>query len=198
MNLFLTLFIFLFILVLKISFPLSVLITFCLYQNDQIKFMLQHHSEQQVATFRSMEIYSHQILTRKNEEIAKVAKKNLDLENLLRRLEAEKRQLKGIALERGAMVITLHTKLEEEKKRVRMLMENDAESSCGEKEEIRAEKRVRRENNVFCSKCKTNTLGVLFLPCRHLSSCKACNALLQTCPICGMAKKGIIEIQNLI
>ncbi|AES90627.1 zinc finger, C3HC4 type (RING finger) protein [Medicago truncatula] len=145
-----------------------------------------------------MEIYSQQILTRKNEEIAKVAKEKLEMEVLLRRLEAEKMELKRITLKRRAMVITLHTKLEEEKERVTMLVENDAESSCGEKEEVRAQKHVRREKNLFCSKYKTHTLGVLVLPCRHLSSCKACNALLQTCPICGMAKKGIIEIQNLI
>jgi len=173
---------------------------FLLSQNGQIKLMLQHQiRELQVATLKNMEIYSRQIMTKANEEIAKAVKKNQEMENLLRSLETEKRFLKRIAEERGATTIALHNKLEEEKKRASMVVLNDAESCCGESEEARANKRMRRDDNLmFCSKCKTKSVGVLFLPCRHLSSCKQCEALLQTCPICGMAKKDVIELQSSI
>jgi E3 ubiquitin-protein ligase BOI and related proteins len=162
--------------------------------------MLQSQSKElQVAMLKNMEIYSRQIMTKANQEIAKVVKKNQEMENLLRSLETEKRFLKRIAEERGATTIALHNKLEEEKKRASMVVLNDAESCCGESEEARANKRMRRDDNlIFCLKCKKKFAGVLFLPCRHLSSCKQCEALLQTCPICGMAKKDVIELQSSI
>ncbi|KAL5055566.1 hypothetical protein RYX36_036248 [Vicia faba] len=148
-----------------------------------------------------MEIYSQQTLKRVDEEIAKGAKKKQELENILRSLENEKMKLKRVAEEKEAMAIDLHNKLEEGKKRVRMLVaNNDAESCCGENEEARAEKRVRQgsNNSMCCPMCNTNSPGVLFLPCRHISSCKACEASLQACLICGVAKKGVIEIQNFV
>jgi len=153
--------------------------------------MLQNHQ-------REIEVASQKILTIKNEEIAKVANKTQEMENLLRSLQIKNRELKKKVDEREAMVVALHTKLDEEKKKTRMFEENDAESCCGENEEVRAVKCVRRGKNImFCAKCITNSTDVLFLPCRHLSSCKACEPLLEACPICGMEKKGTIEILSL-
>ncbi|GAU29089.1 hypothetical protein TSUD_58550 [Trifolium subterraneum] len=170
-------------------------------QNTQLKIMLQQHQrELQLTAIKRMGIYSQQVLARKNEEITKAEKKNKEMENILRSLELEKSELKKISEEKGAIAIALRNQLEEEKKkkRLRMLVANDAESCCSENEEARVKKCVKLGNNMaFCRKCNTNSSGVLFLPCRHLSSCKACEALLQACPICGMAKKGVIEIQNL-
>jgi E3 ubiquitin-protein ligase BOI-like protein len=164
-----------------------------------MKFILQNQRELQVAAFRNMEICLHRIIKRKDEEIAIAIKKKQEMEKLLRRQEAEKKELKRIAEKRGVMVIALHTKLKEEKKRARMLLENDVESCCDKNEEARAEKRIRRENDMmFCQKCKENSPSVLFLPCRHICSCQPCEALLEDCPICGMTKKGVIEIQNFI
>lgn len=151
----------------------------------------KHQMELQVAL--------QQIMAIKNEEIAKAANKAQEMENLIRRFEAEKSEFEKIVKEREAMIITLHNKLEEEKKKLRVFMENDAKSCCGENDEVRTEKRVRRGNNImFCPKCNTSSSDVLFLPCRHLSSCKACEASLKACPICGMEKNGVIEIQSLI
>jgi E3 ubiquitin-protein ligase BOI-like protein len=162
--------------------------------------VLQTQREKQVAALRSMKNYSEQILITKNgEEIARAALKNKVLENRINSLEAEKRELKRIVEEREAMVIALHKRMEEDKMRVRMFVENDAESCCGEIEEARAAKYLRSEVNIGCClRCKTKSSGVLFLPCRHLSSCKGCEALLQACPICGVEKKGAIEIQSFI
>ncbi|GAU41656.1 hypothetical protein TSUD_272400 [Trifolium subterraneum] len=166
-------------------------------QNDKLKLVLQTQREKQVAVLRSMENYSKRVLMTKNGEIARAALKNKVLENRINSLEAEKRDLKKIVEEREAVIIALHNQLEEEKKRVRMFVENDGESCCGEIEEARAAKRVRYEDNIVCClRCNSKSPGVLFLPCRHLSICKACEALLQACPICAMEKKGAIEIQS--
>jgi len=154
--------------------------------------MLQNHQ-------REIEVASQQILKIKNEEIAKVANKSHEMENLLRSLQTKNRELKKRIDEREATVVALHTMLDEEKKKTRMFEENDAESCCGENEEVRADKCIRRRKNImFCAKCVTNSSSVLFLPCRHLSSCRTCEALLEACPICGMEKKGTVEILSLI
>ncbi|GAU41662.1 hypothetical protein TSUD_272460 [Trifolium subterraneum] len=168
-------------------------------QNDKLKLVLQQQREKQAGVLRSLENYSQQALITKDGEIARVALKNKVLENLLNSLEGEKRELKRIVEEREAMVIALHNQMEEEKKRVRMFVENDGESCCGEIEEAKVAKCLRLEANIGCClRCNTKSLDVLFLPCRHLSSCKVCEALLQACPICGVEKNGAIKIQSLI
>lgn len=174
---------------------------FCILQNNKLKFMLQYQRELQEGEISRIEIYSQQVLKRIDQEIAKGAKKKQELESILRNLENEKMKLKRVAEEKGEMAIDLHNKLEEGKKRVRMLVaNNDAESCCGGNEEARAVKRVRQESNniMFCPMCNTDSPGVLFLPCRHISSCKACEATFQACLICGTTKKGAIEIQNFV
>jgi len=139
---------------------------------------------------------SQQTMTIKTEEIAKFAKKTHELENLVRRVEAENKELEKILMEREETIITLHNKLEEEKKKPRTFVE---ESCTDESEEVSLEKCVRHGNNIMCcAKCNTNSSGVVFLPCMHLSSCKTCEVVLEACPICGMKKNCVIEIQNLI
>ncbi|GAU50761.1 hypothetical protein TSUD_272760 [Trifolium subterraneum] len=168
-------------------------------QHDKLKLVLQHQREKQVVILKSLENYSQQVLITKNEEIERAALKNKVLENRLNNLEEEKRDLKKKLEEREAMVIALHNQLEEEKKRARMFVENDGEACYGEIEEARGAKRVRHEANIVCCfMCNTKSLGVLFLPCRHLFSCNICEALVEVCPICGMEKKGVIEMQSLI
>ncbi|XP_045830850.1 BOI-related E3 ubiquitin-protein ligase 1-like [Trifolium pratense] len=149
-------------------------------QNDKLKLVLQQQREKQIVVLKSLENYSQQFLITKNGEIARAALKNKILENRLNSLEAEKRDLEKLVKEREAVIIALHNQLEEEKKRVRMFVEND------------------EANIMCCFMCNTKSLGVLFLPCRHLFSCNICEALVEVCPICGMEKNGAIEIQSLI
>ncbi|XP_058733580.1 probable BOI-related E3 ubiquitin-protein ligase 2 [Vicia villosa] len=170
-------------------------------QTDQMKFMLQHQRELQEGAIRRMKIYLQQILKTKDGEIAKGAKKYQELKNIIKSLESEQMKLKRMTEENGAMAIYLHNKLEEGEKRLRILVgNNDAESCCGENEEARAKKHVRHGSNniICCSMCNRNSPSVLFLPCRHISSCKACEASLQSCLICGVTKKGAIEIQSYV
>ncbi|KAK2379579.1 hypothetical protein QL285_067364 [Trifolium repens] len=83
-------------------------------QNTQMKLMLQQHQrELQVTAIKNMGIYSQQVMARKNEEITTAEKKKKEMENILRSLELEKRELKKIYEEKGAIAITLRNKLEE-------------------------------------------------------------------------------------
>lgn len=107
------------------------------------------------------------------------------------------------------MALSLYKTLEEEKEKV--VVVNDAESfCCGENEGIRREeaieenwlrcggvgdsnRQITREVVMICKRCHSRRSCFLFLPCRHLSSCKDCEAFLEACPICGMPKKGSVE-----
>ncbi|KAF1859911.1 hypothetical protein Lal_00028094 [Lupinus albus] len=53
-----------------------------------------------------------------------------------------------------------------------------------------------RKMNRVCKNCDSGRSCIMFLPCRHLCSCKVCEPLLQSCPICTMAKKNTIEIRD--
>ncbi|KAF8033191.1 hypothetical protein BT93_D1943 [Corymbia citriodora subsp. variegata] len=44
-----------------------------------------------------------------------------------------------------------------------------------------------------CKACNSRASCVLFLPCRHLCSCDACERFLDRCPLCGTAKEGTVE-----
>lgn len=108
-----------------------------------MKMILENQMKQQVATFRNMENFALQLLAQKEKELAQAARKKQELESLLIVRDAEKRNWKRMALDRETAVITLRAKLEEEKKRVRILMENDAQSCSGENDEGRDEKRFK-------------------------------------------------------
>ncbi|KEH38258.1 hypothetical protein MTR_2g066790 [Medicago truncatula] len=101
-------------------------------QSDKMKLLLQQHQ-------RELQLASQQIMTRKKEEIAKAAKKTQELEKLVRRFETENTEFEKIVKERETTIITLHNKLEEEKKKSNMFVENDTKSCCDESEEAGAE-----------------------------------------------------------
>ncbi|XVE48852.1 hypothetical protein DITRI_Ditri01bG0035100 [Diplodiscus trichospermus] len=46
---------------------------------------------------------------------------------------------------------------------------------------------------MVCKCCNSRSSCVLFLPCRHLCSCKHCAAFLDSCPVCRTVKKASIE-----
>uniref|UniRef100_A0A2P2Q6C6 RING-type domain-containing protein n=1 Tax=Rhizophora mucronata TaxID=61149 RepID=A0A2P2Q6C6_RHIMU len=46
---------------------------------------------------------------------------------------------------------------------------------------------------MVCKCCNARSSCVLFIPCRHLCSCKACDAFLDSCPVCQTAKETSIE-----
>ncbi|CAL0334188.1 unnamed protein product [Lupinus luteus] len=171
-------------------------------QNEHLRFMLQEQGKQQVsALLNRMESHSLKILKQKDEEIAKAAKKRVELEDFIKRLEAENQGWQKIALENEAVALSLYRTLEEmkEKASYNNNVADDAESWCDEsrrdKEEAIGENRtvVEMEQIMLCKSCNSGRSCFLFLPCRHLCSCKACDAFLKACPVCTMPKKASIE-----
>lgn len=69
---------------------------------------------------------------------------------------------------------------------------NNSYNYKGAAEETEQEQRSTKMVMV-CKGCNSRDSCVLFLPCRHLCSCKACEAFLDSCPVCLTPKKASIE-----
>ncbi|KAL6963703.1 RING-type E3 ubiquitin transferase [Sarracenia purpurea var. burkii] len=148
------------------------------------------------------------LLNQREEEISKAMNRTMELEDFLRRMEIENQTWQRVAKENETMVASLNTQIEQ-------LKENgfftngveDAESCCdlinrGEKEDETGENMgpgVEQENDeqktikMVCKSCNCRNSSVIFIPCKHLCSCKPCQASLDSCPVCGMVKKAYVE-----
>ncbi|XP_057500559.1 E3 ubiquitin-protein ligase BOI-like [Actinidia eriantha] len=165
-------------------------------QNERLRLALQEEKRQQMALIlRKYEEKIVSLLKHKEEEIAKAMNRTMELEHFLRRMEIENQTWQRLAKENEAMVSSLNNTVEK-------LRENgcfangveDAESCCDliDRGERAGGNRGEREAMV-CKSCHYRGACVIFLPCRHLCSCKDCQFSLDSCPVCGMTKKAIIE-----
>lgn len=189
-------------------------------QNEELRYMLQERGKQQVvALLRNLESRSVHVLKKKDEEIAQAIKKRLELEEYLRKLEAENKKWQRMAQEKETMALSLYKTLEEMTEGGNFLnngvVANDAVSFCDETggkeemqpEEATIEKRLEcgvgvtgefeqiKSGVMLCKSCHSRSSCFLFLPCRHLSCCKVCNTFLEACPVCTTPKKATIELR---
>ena len=191
-------------------------------QDEKLRYMLREHGKQVMALLKKLESRSLHVLREKDEEIAQAIKKRVELEEYLRKLEAENMKWQKVAQEKENMALSLYKTLEEMTESGNFLnngmVANDAVSFCGEtggkeemdEEEATAEKEKKRieccggvsefEQNtrrgvMVCKSCHSRSSSFLFLPCRHLSCCKVCNTFLEACPVCSTPKKATIELR---
>ncbi|KAK3193887.1 hypothetical protein Dsin_025197 [Dipteronia sinensis] len=161
---------------------------------------------------KKIESKASTLLRQKDGEIIKANNRAMELEILLKKLEMENQAWQRMALEYESMVFSLNTSLEQmrEKATASCFFFNnnnnngggaeDAESCCDVEEDHH--ELEEEENRVIgggekwklCKSCNSGNLCVVFLPCRHLCSCKACDAFLDSCPVCLAPKKASIEV----
>ncbi|KAH6767261.1 hypothetical protein C2S52_018244 [Perilla frutescens var. hirtella] len=155
-----------------------------LEQNERLKMAMQEQRRQQIGGLIKRYEWKGELLVKeKEEEIARAANRNMELQNLLKRMDAENQTWQRVAKENEAMIASLNTSIQ----RLRESSENaagDAESCCCQVEE---------ERKTMCKCCNSRNSCVVILPCRHLSSCKHCEVFLDSCPLCSMPKKATIE-----
>ncbi|ESR35830.1 ring-type domain-containing protein [Citrus sinensis] len=191
-------------------------------QNERLRLVLQEQRKQQLEVLlKKIEIKTSALLRQKDEEIAKATNRTMELEILLKKLEMESQAWQRIAQENEAMVFSLNNSLEQLKEKAFCCFNNgveDAESCCDVEEEETEQNRVigigfgESNNNynykgaaeteqeqrstkmvMVCKGCNSRDSCVLFLPCRHLCACRACEAFLDSCPVCLTPKKASIE-----
>ncbi|GAB4838535.1 hypothetical protein Ancab_028081 [Ancistrocladus abbreviatus] len=180
-------------------------------QNERLRLALQEQSKQQLASFlRKLEAKAVILMRQKDEEIATATKRAMELEEFMRKMELENQLWQRVAAENEAVIVSLNTTLEQLRERAACCLPpnnngipadvDDAESCCVEET---GENRRGDEGEtpafggetklMVCKICNSRNSCVLFLPCRHLCSCKACEAFVDTCPVCKSVKQASIE-----
>ncbi|KAB2091829.1 hypothetical protein ES319_A03G221300v1 [Gossypium barbadense] len=157
-------------------------------QDERLRLLLQEQRNQQVSTMvKKLESKASFL----EEEITKAKNRTMELQILMNKLEMENQTWQRVAQENEAMVVSLNNMLQQ----LQQQLDNgvdDAGSCCEETEENRGFGVVERTMMV-CRCCDSRNSCVLFLPCRHLCTCKDCAAFLDCCPVCRTIKKASIE-----
>ncbi|CAL0321699.1 unnamed protein product [Lupinus luteus] len=188
-------------------------------QSGTMRMILQEQTKQQATTLlKRVEPNALYMLNQKDKQIEKAMKEMADLEAFVTRLEAEKQLWQRAAQDKEAMIMHLNQSLESVKEKENILHNNnevvgvimeDAESCNDQNWRMRMEETMEnkvkseeykeqcsRKMNMVCKNCDCARSCIMFLPCRHLCSCKVCEPFLQSCPICTMPKKNVIEIRD--
>ncbi|XAR59844.1 hypothetical protein NMG60_11015832 [Bertholletia excelsa] len=178
---------------------------FICLQNERLRLALQEQRKQQIALIlRKYEAKTAVLLKQKDEELTKAINRAMELEDFIRRMEIESQTWQRVARENEAMVASLNYTIEQLKENAYLAINGaeDAESCCdvncqedreNETGENGGESEEQRPRKMICKSCHSRSSCVIFLPCRHLCACEACQAFLDSCPVCGTAKKAIIE-----
>ncbi|CAN6881048.1 unnamed protein product [Brassica oleracea] len=158
-------------------------------QSERLRYALQEQRRQVTETIlRKMEAKALVLMAQKEEEMSRALSKNMELENLLRKMETENQTWQRVARENEAMVATLNSTLEKVRERA---VVNDATTAGDEGSFCGGDD---GDGGGCCLNCGSyGETRVLFLPCRHLCCCTRCEAGLVLCPICNTPKKHRIE-----
>lgn len=60
-------------------------------------------------------------------------------------------------------------------------------------EDVAEKENAQLRKSVYCRKCKTNLVSVVFLPCGHLCTCTDCGPSVKYCLICNQFIKGTVR-----
>ncbi|KAL4273954.1 hypothetical protein GQ457_13G008110 [Hibiscus cannabinus] len=157
-------------------------------QNERLRYALREQRKQQLGIMlKCVDSKASYLMRRKEEDLARATKKRMELEACLRRVEMESDAWQRLAEANESMVMGLSKRLEQAKNRNTSSAE-DEESifhcSCDKE----------RDKGMACKHCNSRSSCVIFLPCRHLCSCKSCEPLLVACPVCKSVKEGSIKV----
>ncbi|OIT30690.1 PREDICTED: probable BOI-related E3 ubiquitin-protein ligase 2 [Nicotiana attenuata] len=178
-------------------------------QNERLRLALQEQRKQQLTLIlRNYETKAQFLLKQKDEEIAKAMNKSKELQDFLKRIEMENQTWQRIAKENEAIVLSLNNTIEQLRGSACVVSTNggvgDAESCCDvqpmeynvqETQQLSLETGNEEQDTrkMMCKSCNCRKSCIVFLPCRHLCSCKDCDPFLHSCPVCRIEKKASIE-----
>ncbi|KAJ1411701.1 E3 ubiquitin-protein ligase [Sesbania bispinosa] len=138
-------------------------------QNEKLRIMLQEKRKQQVfSLLKKVESDAIYMLNQKDEQIAQAVKKKAELEEFLRRLEAENQSWRRVAQENEAIVLSLHNTLEQIKEKNSAI--EDSESCYHENramEEGTGENRVCSGTFVPAKLVRVFSKHVLYAACQR-------------------------------
>ncbi|KAG0466167.1 hypothetical protein HPP92_017747 [Vanilla planifolia] len=143
-------------------------------------------------------------LKAKDDEIEKVKKLNLAMEERIRSLCAENQIWRELAQTNEATANLLRTNLEQllaAQMRVKEEQQrcddtsatDDAESCCCGENDDREAAASAKPPARSCRRCGEREASVLLLPCRHLCLCPGCSSAADSCPVCNCFKSGSVN-----
>lgn len=186
------------------------------FQSQRLKSALQQQRKQQLTTIiQSIESKASILLHKKDEQITEFTKRTMELQDLILKIDNENQGWKRINREKEATITNLNSTLQQLREATVMgvgfhhLCNNneyidDAESCCEDEQKLiptgkqNVKKRMRLERTIdddekSCRSCGNSCVVIVFMPCRHLCSCRKCEPILDVCPVCKSAKQGTIE-----
>ncbi|KAL5780732.1 hypothetical protein ACOSQ2_011469 [Xanthoceras sorbifolium] len=182
-------------------------------QSQRLRSTLHEQRKKQlIVLLKSLESKAVNLMRQKEEDLAQARNKTMELEACLRESEIESETWQRLARENEAMVIDLSNTLEQVRERLFLVTNTaeDAESSftgsCDhndrdhhhqqqqQQEMMISSSNSSKKRSIACKRCNSRSSCVLFLPCRHLCSCKHCEPFLVSCPVCKSAKEASMEV----
>ncbi|XP_073126299.1 probable BOI-related E3 ubiquitin-protein ligase 3 [Henckelia pumila] len=153
-------------------------------------------------------------LRAKEEEIGKMEKLNIALEEKVKSLCVENQIWRELAHTKEATANALRCDLEQVLSHVQdeqqhhrrrtdaAALVDDAQSCCGSNSNCseetdtadKGEKKHAHEGKRNCKSCGKEESCVLLLPCRHLCLCAVCGSFLHTCPVCSSIKSASLHV----
>ncbi|KAF5182783.1 Boi-related e3 ubiquitin-protein ligase 1-like [Thalictrum thalictroides] len=186
-------------------------------QNEKLRSGLEEARKRHCRSLLSvLELQIFKRIEEKESELANASRRNAELEEKIKQMNAENQIWFNIAKNNESIVCSLKSNLEQ------ILLQNqgevnegygdsesvtddDAQSSSCCKDEHKTKtlstdlETIVKENyelkqRKFCKVCHENEVSVLLLPCRHLCLCKNCESKLDSCPICNSLKNASLQI----
>lgn len=166
-------------------------------QNERLRSALQEQRRKQLGILlKSVESKAMSLMKQKEEDLAQATKKTMELEACLKKAQIERETWQRVAGENEAMIMDLSNTLEQVRERLFLDstrgQDTDESSCCGSCEKEQEDNSTKKM--ACCKGCNSRASCVLFLPCRHLCSCKFCEAFLAYCPVCDSVKEGSMEV----
>ncbi|KAK6938982.1 hypothetical protein RJ641_032490 [Dillenia turbinata] len=173
-------------------------------QNERLRQAMQEQRKKQLAYLLTrFEAAAMNLMRQKDEDLAKATKRTIELQASLRKVELENEAWQRVAKENEAVVIDLTKNLQQVREKLSLASTmDDAESCCDEnrvKNRVDSQVTVVAEEEesgrrMVCKCCDSQNSCIVFLPCRHLCCCKACEPFLGFCPVCTCAKKASMDV----
>ncbi|KAM7258104.1 hypothetical protein ACFE04_013845 [Oxalis oulophora] len=171
-------------------------------QHERLRCLLQEKSNQQLATLiHNLEIKASFLMRQKETNLARANQNSLELQACLNKAEFDNQSWKKLALQNEATVINLSNTLEQLKQRLLLLNNNNNNNNIAEDAEsllsggsATSSSSSSQKRSRDCKRCGIRKSCVVLLPCRHLTSCKDCEPILVSCPVCKSVKKASMDV----
>eukprot|EP00249_Psilotum_nudum_P011751 c23359_g2_i1 orf=358-1443(-) len=141
-------------------------------------------------------------------EVETANRRNIELEDQVKRLSFEACTWQNKAKINEAMITALRSNLQhavvhnrEQSKEGHGYSDAEDAASANDNKNMETQVWAMRSNRDAnkdlpraCKICRTGEVCILLLPCRHLCSCKGCEGSIERCPICQCLKSASVEV----